>query len=173
MTLYLLLAAAQTIPEDTPARSYLILLAFVVAAASLILQGGPLGWLVTTVKPAPAVPSSREERLELRRALYDAACSVPVPPSLEQALCAGGDVSEKRVHQMPLTDLIRLARKATTSGQMGDELHKEINAYELERIRAQRELLLVERDAGRVRSSNFDYHLSQLDAQQMVIELQG
>lgn len=88
--------------------------------------------------------------------------------------CAlGGDVSEKRVHQMPLTDPIRLARKATTSGQLGDELHKEINAYELERIRAKRELLLVERDAGRVRALDFDYHLSQLDAQQMVIELQG
>lgn len=167
------LAAAQTIPEGTPARSFLILLAFVVAAASLILQGGTLGWLVTTVKPAPDVPSSREERLELRRALYDAACSVPVPPVLGQALCDGGDVSEKRIHQMPLTDLIRLVRKAITSGHLGDELHKEINAYVLERIRAKRELLLVERDAGRVRASDFDYHLSQLDAQQMVIELQG
>jgi CPA1 family monovalent cation:H+ antiporter len=40
------LAAAQTLPLDTPHRSLMILIAFFVAAGSLVIQGGTLGWLV-------------------------------------------------------------------------------------------------------------------------------
>lgn len=47
------LAAAQTLPEDTPQRSLLILIAFLVAAGSLIIQGGTLPRVVRWVKPAP------------------------------------------------------------------------------------------------------------------------
>lgn len=39
------LAAAQTLPADTPGRSLLVLIAFFVAAASLLLQGGTLPFL--------------------------------------------------------------------------------------------------------------------------------
>ncbi|WP_127793230.1 sodium:proton antiporter [Agromyces sp. LHK192] len=46
------LAAAQTLPADTPARSLLVLTAFFVAGISLIGQGGTLPWLVRLVKPA-------------------------------------------------------------------------------------------------------------------------
>ncbi|RUR00921.1 cation:proton antiporter [Labedella endophytica] len=45
------LAAAQTLPSDTPNRSLLVLVAFVVAAASLILQGGTLARVVRWLKP--------------------------------------------------------------------------------------------------------------------------
>ncbi|WP_430867176.1 cation:proton antiporter [Demequina aurantiaca] len=40
------LAASQTLPADTPARSTLILIAFVVSAGSLLVQGGSLPWVV-------------------------------------------------------------------------------------------------------------------------------
>ncbi|MDR0847724.1 MAG: sodium:proton antiporter [Propionibacteriaceae bacterium] len=40
------LAAAQTLPWSVPHRSLLILIAFVVAAGSLLLQGGTLAWVV-------------------------------------------------------------------------------------------------------------------------------
>jgi CPA1 family monovalent cation:H+ antiporter len=46
------LAAAQTLPADTPNRSLLVLVAFVVAAASLILQGGTLARVVRWLRPA-------------------------------------------------------------------------------------------------------------------------
>ena len=46
------LAAAQTLPEDTPQRALLVLIAFLVAAGSLVLQGGTLPWVVRTVDPA-------------------------------------------------------------------------------------------------------------------------
>jgi CPA1 family monovalent cation:H+ antiporter len=36
------LAAAQTLPPDTPSRSLLVLIAFFVAAASLLIQGGTI-----------------------------------------------------------------------------------------------------------------------------------
>lgn len=45
------LAAAQTLPLDTPLRSSLVLVAFVVAAGSLLLQGTLLGPLVRLIRP--------------------------------------------------------------------------------------------------------------------------
>ncbi|MGI9824868.1 cation:proton antiporter [Agromyces sp. Marseille-Q5079] len=59
------LAAAQTLPADIPERSLLVFVAFVVAAASLIIQGGTLPMLVRWVKPArldqAAIDADREE----------------------------------------------------------------------------------------------------------------
>ena len=46
------LAAAQTLPEDTPQRSLLVLIAFLVAAGSLIIQGRTLPRVVRLVNPA-------------------------------------------------------------------------------------------------------------------------
>ncbi|MGO1295031.1 MAG: cation:proton antiporter, partial [Cellulosimicrobium funkei] len=40
------LAAAQTLPLDTPQRSFLVLVAFGVAAGTLVVQGGTLPWVV-------------------------------------------------------------------------------------------------------------------------------
>jgi len=59
------LAAAQTLPSDTPHRSLLVLVAFLVAAASLLVQGSTLGAFVRWVRPAPpddaALLEEREE----------------------------------------------------------------------------------------------------------------
>ena len=46
------LAAAQTLPENTPQRSLLVLIAFLVAAGSLLIQGGTLPRVVKLVNPA-------------------------------------------------------------------------------------------------------------------------
>jgi NhaP-type Na+/H+ or K+/H+ antiporter len=60
------LAAAQTLPEDTPSRSLLILVAFLVATSSLLLQGGTLAPLISLVKPAGMDESViHDERLRL------------------------------------------------------------------------------------------------------------
>ncbi|MGD8195710.1 cation:proton antiporter [Herbiconiux sp. P18] len=40
------LAAAQSLPEETPYRPQLILIAFTVAVTSIVLQGGTLPWLI-------------------------------------------------------------------------------------------------------------------------------
>ena len=68
-------AAAQTLPWDAPQRSYLILLAFLVAGLSLLIQGGTLRGFVRMVKPTPG-PSrqdTREEMSQLRDLMEGAA----------------------------------------------------------------------------------------------------
>ncbi|MFN8047480.1 MAG: cation:proton antiporter [Ancrocorticia sp.] len=62
-------AAAQTLPLDAPQRSFLILVAFLVAGFSLLIQGGTLRGFVALVKPTPA--PSQEAQDEERRALND------------------------------------------------------------------------------------------------------
>ena len=75
------LAAAQTLPEDTPSRSLLILVAFLVAAGSLILQGGTLKRVVVAVGPAAQdlTDSELDEHRRLLELLEDVSASV-VPP---------------------------------------------------------------------------------------------
>ncbi|MFZ4896247.1 cation:proton antiporter [Plantibacter sp. Mn2098] len=69
------LAAVQTLPE-TPHRSLLVLIAFIVAASSLLIQGGTLARVVRWVKPAVADPVNAEERERVMALLRDAAASV-------------------------------------------------------------------------------------------------
>ncbi|MFJ6901992.1 cation:proton antiporter [Streptomyces hokutonensis] len=52
-------AAAQTLPQDTPYRPQLILIAFVVATTTLLLQGLSLPWVIRAVK----VPADDPVRL--------------------------------------------------------------------------------------------------------------
>jgi len=64
------LAAAQTLPADTPGRPALVLVAFSLAGGSLLLQGATLPWVVARFRRAP----SREERqgeLDERARLFD------------------------------------------------------------------------------------------------------
>lgn len=54
-------AAAQTLPEDTPQRPLLLAVAFAIAALSLLVQGTTLRPLVTALHPTPAPdPSSQD-----------------------------------------------------------------------------------------------------------------
>lgn len=75
------LAAAQTLPRDTPDRSLLVLTAFLVAVGSLMLQGFTLPWLVRMLRirdgTEDAVGGREMRRLddELRRAAASALSS--------------------------------------------------------------------------------------------------
>ena len=66
------LAAAQTLPADTPSRSLLVLIAFLVAAASLLIQGGTLGYVATKLG-LTGVRTNIEERQRLSDELRVAA----------------------------------------------------------------------------------------------------
>jgi CPA1 family monovalent cation:H+ antiporter len=56
------LAAAQSLPENTPYRPQLVLIAFVVAIVSLLAQGGTLPWIIrlTGVRGTDAAADARE-----------------------------------------------------------------------------------------------------------------
>src|SRR6478736_9639231 len=67
------LAAAQTLPYDTPQRSLLVLIAFVVAAGSLVVQGGTLPWVVRRLGLGSSGPADNDpERAELLQAMSQA-----------------------------------------------------------------------------------------------------
>lgn len=67
-------AAAQTLPADAPGRSTLVLIAFLIAVASLLLQGGMLSTVVRWVKPhGESADQKDDERRRLGRELQDAA----------------------------------------------------------------------------------------------------
>lgn len=68
------LAAAQTLPETgVPHRTLLIFVAFAVAAGSLLIQGGTIGWLVKLLKPAVPDPADEfDERSKIMEVLRTA-----------------------------------------------------------------------------------------------------
>ncbi len=77
-------AAAQTLPEDTPQRSVLVLIAFAVAAMSLLVQGGTIGPLLRVITPRVDPGAVEEqvsgERTRIMQLLRDEAEAMPEPP---------------------------------------------------------------------------------------------
>ncbi|WP_030490900.1 cation:proton antiporter [Micromonospora chokoriensis] len=89
-------AAAQTLPEETPHRAELILLAFTVALLSLLVQGGSLVPVVRWVRPStPDVADQRRQQVALEAALAE----VTTPPEQE----SGGELR----HRLALIQLRR------------------------------------------------------------------
>jgi len=146
-------AAAQTLPEDTPQRSVLVLIAFVVAALSLLVQGGTIGPLVRRLAPktdAAAEPSAEEgptseedaERSQIFELLRDSLASVPEPAEL-------------------------------TSGERSAAQFGVMRAYRLEVIEAQRSALLDARDNGTFDADVLAEELANLDASQIALEMRS
>jgi CPA1 family monovalent cation:H+ antiporter len=133
-------AAAQSLPHDTPGRSVLVLIAFLVAAGSLLLQGGTLGLALKIVKPSASDPEAeREERARLLELLHEAGEAVPLPQTRERT----------------------------------PEAFNAHKAARLQRIRAQRDALLDARDDGTFSADVLAGALSNLDADEISIDLKG
>lgn len=62
-------AAAQTLPTDTPDRALLVLIAYLVAVGSLVIQGGTVKWIVAWLRPSRGASA---EEAALERAELDA-----------------------------------------------------------------------------------------------------
>jgi NhaP-type Na+/H+ or K+/H+ antiporter len=146
------LAAAQTLPQGTPDRSLVIFIAFLVAAGSLLIQGGTLPWVVGLVKPAGVdLEAARTERAQLEEMLRG--------------------VADDLVHEH------REARAAAEERQHGDRdpaADRELfRTLRLEVIEAQREALLAARDDGTFSASVLTGALETLDADQISMDLRG
>ena len=137
-------AAAQTLPEDTPQRSVLVLIAYAVAAMSLLVQGGTIGPLLRALKPKadPAevdeVNAERDRIFQLMRTSGETVAEPPPPegdPTLEQF-----DVSKR--HRLGV-------------------------------LAAQRDALLDARDNGTFDADVLANALANLDATQIAIEMRG
>ena len=106
------LAAAQTLPEDTPGRSLLILVAFLVATGSLLLQGGTLAPLISRLEPAGVdEPFIHDERLRLMSLLKRAAAAVAEERGVDPARVSRLDFGDQGDDQKRLNlDVISAQR---------------------------------------------------------------
>ncbi|MDT3316806.1 sodium:proton antiporter [Microbacterium sp. KSW4-11] len=137
------LAAAQTLPEDTPLRSVLVLIAFAVAVVSLVGQGASVAPLVDALTPAGSADESREREKEERRhileLLRERAADVPAPNR-------SADLDRARAFQVE-------------------------SDYRLAVIDVQRRALLDARDTGTFDADVLAHELAVVDAAQIAIEL--
>jgi CPA1 family monovalent cation:H+ antiporter len=140
------LAAAQTLPSDTPSRSVLVFIAFLVAGGSLLLQGGTLARIFAWVKPAASDPASEGvERVRLMALL-------------EHAAADAREADDQRERSDP--------GDARWPGH-------ESKRRSLLVIAAQRTALLDARDDGTFSATALNSALAVLDAEQLSLELRG
>jgi len=137
-------AAAQTLPEDTPQRSVLVLIAFAVAVMSLVVQGGTIGPLLRLITPkdrSAAGDQVAAERAEIIELMRTSAQTVPEPPP------ADGERTPEQMHAAQDHLLAVLA--------------------------AQRAALLDARDHGTFDADVLANALANLDASQIAFEMRG
>lgn len=119
-------AAAQTLPTDTPNRSHLILIAFFVAGFSLLIQGGTLRQFVRWIKPTPGpTPEQvRQEGAELR-ALLDIAAQTYLAGVEEGEDAALGEVIARR------EELLRIRDEHTFDGTLLSRALESLDAQQI------------------------------------------
>lgn len=149
-------AAAQTLPQDTPQRSLLVFVAFAVAGLSLLIQGGSIGPLLRRISPPTADASSgdAEERGRLMTVMRAAAESVRVDDANELA--------PRTREELEATD------PAELRAWFGREKTRRLQVLD-----AQRSALLDARDDGVFDAEVLEAVLRNLDAEQIALELRG
>lgn len=158
-------AAAQTLPDDTPYRPQLILIAFVVAATTLLLQGATLPAVIRTAK----VPG--DDPVELRQE-YDRL--------LDQLGRSGQEVLDEAE---PGTDPVVMGRARQDSALRdiaaapeGTDVDAGREAYRRLRLRvlaAQRRTLLADRAVGTYRAAVLDRAQLLLDSAEISLQPVG
>ncbi|WP_225215233.1 cation:proton antiporter domain-containing protein [Cellulomonas avistercoris] len=164
------LAAAQSLPSDTPQRSLLVLVAFVVAAGTLLVQGATLPWLTRRLGLTGRDVEDRAALDELRADLQRAALQRLEDPRLRQA--DGTPFPPETVER---------ARQRLTILESAAEDDADLQAREraadlrlrVLALQAQRKELLHLRDLGTYPSSTLRQALAELDAVQIGIELRS
>lgn len=150
------LAAAQTLPTDTPSRSLLIFIAFLVASLSLLVQGSTLPWLVRKVL-RPSAPDGRalQERLRLAADLRNAGLSVV----RENGLDVDEPFPELAMGPVPPTDLSTIRRLDSN------------RSIQLQMIEAQRQVLIQALKDGVYSTELINASMANLDADQIALEI--
>jgi CPA1 family monovalent cation:H+ antiporter len=137
-------AAAQTLPADSPTHSVLVLIAFAVAVLSLLLQGGTIAPLMRRIGPkVDAAELAARNKAELDRIfelLRTAAETVPEGPD---------------------------------PGDRTSENFAAMREHRIAMLKAQRSALLDARDNGTFDADVLESALANLDASQIDIETRG
>lgn len=152
------LAAAQTLPAQAPIRPFLLIVAILVAAGSLVIQGLTLPMLVRTVRPAMEGAPDEAQRRRLMGVLISAAqdsgAGLQGPAGLTGVSGPGRE---------DLTDQDWAARR-----QRARRAHHEA----LDTVRAQRQALLDAADLGLYSADLVEYALTRLDLQEIALTSQ-
>ncbi|MFF0813600.1 cation:proton antiporter [Rhodococcus sp. NPDC003318] len=158
------LAAAQTLPYDTPYRAELILIAFVVAVTTLLLQGLTLPMVIRWVKvPGDDQTRLRTEYGNLLRELAEAG---------DEALTAVGDSDPDIVERVRSDSLIgkQEKRDASSPDPRHDDRRDEYMRLRLITIGAERTTLLDARSRGTYSSQVLGAAQRRLDLEETRIE---
>ncbi|WP_312870388.1 cation:proton antiporter [Gordonia asplenii] len=156
-------AAAQTLPGDTASRSLLVLTAFTVAAASLLIQGGTLPWFMRALR----LPDTSSEQESERDRLH-----------LEMRGSAQRAIAESGVLDSIPGLRERLGAYMKTAEHEDDEEHHltpiaraNFIKARLTMIEGQRTELLQLRDEGVYSASVLTHELAVLDAEEISLRM--
>ncbi len=161
-------AAAQSLPADTPHRSFLVLVAFLVAAGSLLLQGGTLPWVVRRLGLAGGVSPGDTDQRAVRLELDTAAAAVVDAPDLRRT---DGRRFDPGVVSRVRRDVVRELEVRDTDAATSADVFAQYKELRLRTIAAQRDVLLDARSSGVYSSQALSHALDLLDAEQIDLEL--
>lgn len=155
-------AAAQTLDPDTHYRSLLVLIAFVVAAASLLLQSGTLPWLIRKLGVADKPEELAAEHDRLRADLNKTAQRVMTESDAVQRF----PWLRARIEQME-------RESDEDEDATGSALDYRASFEKTRRaiIEAQRRTLLALRKQGTYSSALLTRELKQLDAEEISLDM--
>lgn len=160
------LAAAFVIPEETPHREVLLLIAFTVVAGTLFLQGLTLPWLARRLR----VPSPDPAEDALARATLLQQASKAGLARLDQIenreLHGVEELIRQRIDQRNFAAWERLS--TVVDQETPSELYARVR---LEMIDAERRRVLEIRDAGTVPSDVVRQVLAMLDVEESVLDV--
>lgn len=159
------LAAAQTLPRDTPERDLLVFIAFVVAAGSLLLQGLTLpavARLLRLRKDGAAGPPRAEIR-EIDDALREAARAAVAAGGLQRQ---DGSPFEAGVEGIPASRFFTSRDDVDDDADAATPLE-----FELALVGAMREKLHELGRSGRHSTAALRYVLDELDAYEISVKL--
>jgi CPA1 family monovalent cation:H+ antiporter len=158
------LAAAQTLPHATPHRSLLVLIAFFVAAGTLLVQGVTLAPLARRLGLTDHALVSSEQAAELRASMIQAAATRLEDPDLRRA--DGTQYGEDSL-AVVRRRLVRLSQPSPD----GTDVAAEFIELNLVVLQAERDEVLRLREIGAYPSSFLEDVLRQLDAEQIGLTL--
>ncbi|MEU2200708.1 cation:proton antiporter [Isoptericola sp. NPDC019482] len=165
------LAAAQTLPDKFPERSLLVLIAFGVAAGTLLVQGGTLPWVVRRLGLAGVTSSRFDEGTQGLREIVDGtARDLLDDPELRRK---DGTPYAPYVVERVRTVVVREQADQDEEEATPEELSAQFFELRLATISAQRRALLEARAVGTYDSDLLSRALEQLDADQIAVEMRG
>jgi len=169
------LAAAQSLPEDIPYRSQLVLIAFTVAVVTLLVQGGTLPWVIrmSGIRGSDGV-ADRRELAELLDEMGAAGLAVLENPDF--ALPDGQEIDPDVVERVR-NDTLLSAESAWERARFGagtegiaKSPHQQYRSLRQEVLQAERAALLDARSTGSYPSRVLSRAQAMLDLEETRLE---